>query len=230
MTVITLTGHLGSMGTIASLVAERLGYTLADRELLLEAAQALGWSEDDAQAFDERTGSHGLAGLLEDVMRQAAIAGMDSSGFGELVGSSYQDTAAPEMRPRDRQYIEVISALINGLAQRGDTIIVGRGAQALLAGHEGVVHVRVVCELGERVGRIARRDGTSLEATRTRVEDSDKQREAWHQKYFKIDYRSPYLYHLVVNSGWLSDELAADLIVELARTREPRGEGSTARG
>ena len=37
-----------------------------------------------------------------------------------------------------------------------------------------------------------------------------------------IDYRSPYLYHLVVNSGKLSDAIAADLIASLARKKSPR--------
>ena len=56
MTVITLTGHLGSMGTIASLVAERLGYTLADRELLLVFLCA----ELRRQGLDPRKDVHSL--------------------------------------------------------------------------------------------------------------------------------------------------------------------------
>ena len=53
------------------------------------------------------------------------------------------------------------------------------------------------------------------QAARTRIEDSDRQREAWHRKYFGIDYESPYQYDLVLNSGRLTDELAAATVVHL---------------
>jgi hypothetical protein len=58
------------------------------------------------------------------------------------------------------------------------------------------------------------------QAARARIEDSDRQRQAWHQKYFAIDYESPYLYDLVLNSGRLSDEDAAGLVVQLVHSAE----------
>ena len=45
-----------------------------------------------------------------------------------------------------------------------------------------------------------------LDDARKRVNDSDNQREIWHKKYFGIDYRSPYLYRMVLNSEFSSDE------------------------
>ena len=84
MSIVTLTGHLGSMGTIATRVATTLGYTLADRELLLEAAQALGWGEADVAAFDERTEGRGsrLAHFLQEFFEHAPIDDIDASGGG----------------------------------------------------------------------------------------------------------------------------------------------------
>ena len=83
------------------------------------------------------------------------------------------------------------------------------------------MHVRIVCDLDERIRRVAARDGMTLQAARARVEESDRQREAWHQKYFGISYQSPYLYHMVLNSARLSDEAAAQFVVELARGVRP---------
>jgi cytidylate kinase len=232
MSIVTLTGHLGSMGTIATRVATTLGYTLADRELLLEAAQALGWSEGDVAAFDERTEGRGsrLAHFLSEFFEHAPIDDIDASGLGTLVGATYAETAtSEEMRPRDQRYIETLLALVGDLANRGDAVIVGRGAQAILASHPDTVHVRVVCDLDERIRRVAARDAMTLQAARARVEESDRQREAWHQKYFGISYQSPYLYHMVLNSARLSDEAAAQFIVELARGARgssPRPDGT----
>jgi cytidylate kinase len=230
MTVITLTGHLGSMGTIATRVAAGLGYALADRELLLEAAEALGWTEAEVAAFDERTGGQGgrLARFLRDFAANVPVDDIGGSGLGTLAGSSYRDAAmVAEMRPQDQRYIEVLSALIRGLAEHGDAVIVGRGGQALLAGRSDTVHVRIICEREERVRRIAERDGMTEQDARARVEDSDRQREAWHQKYFRVDYESPYLYHAVMNSGRLPDDVVANAVMQLAEAatqRAARGE------
>jgi hypothetical protein len=215
MTLVTLTADLGSMGTIAARVADSLAYALADRELLAEASRALGWSAEEVADFDERTQGRGgrLARLLRDFVEQAPMAEQDIDGFGPLIASTYADTAGEAMRPRDTQYIEVLSALIRNLAYRGDVVIVGRGAQALLAQHDEAVHVRVVCDEAERIARIAARDNMMADAARARVEDSDRQRKVWHRKYFDIEYDSPYLYDLVVNSGRMPDEVAAGVIV-----------------
>jgi cytidylate kinase len=66
--------------------------------------------------------------------------------------------------------------------------LVGRGGQALLANRADALHVRVVCPAEERIRRIAQRDAMDADAARTRVEESDHQREAWHDKYLGIDY------------------------------------------
>jgi cytidylate kinase len=222
MATVTLTGHLGSMGTIDERVAEALGYSLLDRELLVEAAESLGWSEQDVQAFDERTRGQGgrLARLLRSFVEHSPAAMADAEGL-SLITATYGEMAGPAMAPRDERYIAALRALIEQAAGRGDAVIVGRGGQAILAGRPEVIHVRVVCDPEERIRRIAARDSMEPDAARARVVDSDEQREAWHQKYFGIDYRSPYLYHLVVNSGWLGDELAGELIADLVRSLAP---------
>jgi hypothetical protein len=228
MAIVTLTGHLGSMGTIAVRVARELDYTLADRELLTEAAAALGWPEEEVVAFDERTSGLGsrLTRVLRAFVERAGMTNVDpmmSPGALEAVlGRTYGEAAVPDMRPDDRQYIETLRSVILDLAERGSVVIVGRGGQSLLAGHADTMHVRVVCDQDERIRRVAERDRMDAAVAAARVRDSDSQREAWHHKYFDIDYRSPYLYHLVVNSGKVSDALAAELIVALTRKKSPR--------
>lgn len=224
MAIVTLTGQLGAMGSIARRVADGLGYTLADRELLLEAAQALGWSEDEVAAFDERTGGQGgrLARFLRQWAEYASLNDADAIGLGTLAATTYGDAAVvAEMRPHDRRYIEILSALVSGLADRGDAVIVGRGGQALLAGRSDTVHVCVVCDVDERTRRIAKRDGMSPHTASVRVSDADRQRGAWHQKYFGIDPESPHLYHLALNSGRISDEVAASLVMQLVEKVTP---------
>lgn len=230
MAVVTMAGHLGSFASdIAARVARDLDYVMADRELLIEGASALGWTEQQVEEFDLRTQGLGrrLVGRLRGFLEgSGAAAGERDSieragGLEAIVEQTYGETAGPEMRQEDTLYIEALRALIGSFADRGNVVLVGRGSQAMLADREGTLHVRVVCPVDERVRRVAERYEMSEEAARDRVQRSDRNREQWHRKYFDIDYRSPYHYHLVVNSGRLSDELAGHLVVQAVRGREP---------
>ena len=224
MGVVTLTGHLGSMGEIARLCARELGYDLMDRELALEAARSIGLDESEVAKLDERTDGFGgrLRGLLLDFLERSGQAGADIAVPGGVAESvlirSYAETAGPEMGPQDERYIAGLRELMVSLGERGGIVLVGRGAQAILAEHPGALHVRVACERGERIRRVVERDHMAPDEARKRVEHSDEQREAWHRKYFGIDYRQPYHYHLVVNSGRLTDAQAAGLVVQAARS------------
>lgn len=224
MGVLTLTGHLGSMGNIARLSADALGYDLMDRELALEAVRAIGLEDEDVAKLDERTGGFGgrLMNLMLEFLERSGRAGADSVFPGGAAESvllrTYADTASPGMGPQDQRYIEELRDLITSLGERGRIVLVGRGAQAILAGRDDALHVRVACEQDERIRRVAERDQMTIGETRKRVQHSDEQREAWHRKYFEIDYRAPYHYHVVVNSGRFDDEQVAALVVQAART------------
>lgn len=216
MGIVTLTGHLGSMGGVGVDVARALNYRLVGRELVSEAAQTLGWNETQAHEFDERTGGfrRWFSDLVERFAAQTATAA-------EVMGAyamPYSEAVGTTDATSDR-YMTALRAAINAFADQGDVVLVGRGGQALLADRADAVHIRVVCPLDERVRRITLRDHVDLATARATVEESDRQREAWHAKYLGIDYRSPYHYSLVVNTGELSDELAAEAILVVVRAR-----------
>jgi cytidylate kinase len=210
------------MGEVATLVARDLGFQLAGRELMIEAASALGWTEEQVEAFDERTGGAGgrITRFLQRLIEQSAASGLDPSGLESTFASTYGDTAAPEMRASDRLYFDTLTSVMRALAEEGGVVLVGRGGQALFADRDDTVHVRVACSAEERARRLAARGIIETDEAPARVEESDRQREAWHKKYFDIDYRSPYHYHLVVNTGPLPDRLAAQLIVATVRGLE----------
>ena len=218
MATVTMTGHLGSMGEVAHLVAQQLDYDVVDRELLLGAAEALGRSAEEVEEFDERTAGQGgrLMRLLRGFVERAGqsdVGMLAGGGMEAVLTRTYADAASPEMRADDERYIDALRSIMGELASRGNIVIVGRGGQAALAGRDDVLHVRVACALEERARRVGERDGQALGDALERVRRSDEQREAWHQKYFDIEYRAPYHYHMVVNTGLLADPQAADLVV-----------------
>lgn len=214
MTVITITGHLGSMGGVAGRVADAMGYQLVDRELVAAAAEIMGQPERDVLPLDERTGS--FVDRVIEVLQRLGAASVDPADAAGAFDMTYAN-AAGASQPAGQRYFDTLRTVMHRLADEGNIVIVGRGGQGILADRADVFHARVICPQGERITRIAQRDSMTIEAARARVEESDRQREAWHQRYLSIDYRSPYHYGVVVNTGVLSDRIAADVIVHAAR-------------
>ena len=210
MSVITITGHLGSMGGVAGRVADAMGYQLVDRELVAAAAEIMGQPERDVLPLDERTGS--FVDRVVEVLQRLGAASVDPADAAGAFDMTYAHAAGVSQSAGQR-YFETLRTVMNRLADEGNIVIVGRGGQGILAGRRDVFHARVICPQDERIARIAQRDDMTIEAARSRVEESDRQREAWHQRYLGIDYRSPYHYGVVVNTGVLADRVAADLIV-----------------
>jgi len=67
------------------------------------------------------------------------------------------------------------------------------------------------------VQRIAQDRGCSREAAEKSARDSDHARESYTSRFYQSRWSDPSLYHLTVNTGLLSRQQAADLIVEAAR-------------
>lgn len=230
MTVITLTGELGSMGNIGRLTAQRLDYDLLEPELTVAAAQALAFPERRLEALGKRTGGLGprfVTLLRQYLAKNKAVAGRSMFAGGtveEVMSRTYGEATGPRMTADDRQYIEALQGVVQYFAKRGNIVMVGRGTQVMLAGAPNTVHVRVFCPLEERVKRVAKSDGRPPDEVRQRVEDSDRDRAAWHRKYFNADYQSLEHYDAAVNSGRLKDDIASDLVLEaVARLgRRPR--------
>lgn len=231
MSVITISGNIGSGAReIGLLVSRHLGLDYVDRQILTEAARALGVSERDIAGRDDRspppTLRERLATFFQDFLERSAVAGaadplMATGGLETLMATTYREAAALPEGGReeltDKRYKEAITSVMTGLADRGDVVIIGRGSQAILRDRPDTLHVAVTAPFAVRVQRIAERDGVSPEKAKEFVEESDKGRLDYHRKYFKIDPTDANLYDIVVNTARLSQEEAAKLIAMALR-------------
>jgi len=102
-------------------------------------------------------------------------------------------------------------------AYHGNVVIVGRGARFILPRARGV-SVRILAPLDFRIEQVLLREGVSAKVARQMIEDSDRQREVFVKKHFRVDASDPHRYDLVINVGKLVKEDAADLIVDAARS------------
>jgi CMP/dCMP kinase len=105
-----------------------------------------------------------------------------------------------------------LSKVVHTLADEGNVVIIGRAGQSILQERQDVLHVRIVAPLQVRVDRVASRQGISKESALAQVKASDTSRKQLVKRLFKVNWEEPSLYHLVLNTGLLTPEMAAGAI------------------
>ncbi|MDT7943714.1 MAG: cytidylate kinase-like family protein [Dehalococcoidia bacterium] len=224
--VITISGAPGSGAwELGHLVAQRLGVELVDRELLADAARRLGVAVEQLARRDERCLSlrEKVALFLRQFLERSALLGADplSGGLGlELIlAGTYADMATRveegEGLPEEA-YIQVLTTLMRELAARGDVVILGRGSHMVLQGHPHALHVLAIAPKEERLRRFAQREGLGLEEAARRLHQTEKGRQLFYRRYWKVDPDDPSYYHLTVETSRLPLEVAVEVVAVAA--------------
>jgi cytidylate kinase len=194
---VTISREYGSGGgEIAARLARRLGWQLVDHQLVTEVARALGETEEVAGRSDEHVA--GFVARVIDGLQWVA----------PWSGGQPGHTADEDLR----RHYEALCTVIRAVMEVGQVVIVGRGAQALLADRRDVLHVRVVAPLERRVGYVAGREGLSPEAARDRIRRKDGDRAHYLQAVERVRPDDPHLYDVVINTGVLSLDQAVEIV------------------
>jgi cytidylate kinase len=198
--VLTIAREYGSGGaTIGRSISEKLGWKLLDKAFIENIARAAKVNPQLAQRFDERTDS-----WLERLAHQGA-------GFWR---GAFEGTVV--ISPPDFFDAETMAALARNMIeeayQRGNCVIVGRGAQCVLQGCMDAFHVFVYGPWAEKVARARERlpGKTDLEEL---IRSMDRQRADYIRTYFGCNWMDPHLYHLMICSG-LGEDLVQSTILE----------------
>ena len=204
MSVITISRLYGSGGSeVAELVSKELGWSLLDNAVIDAVAARLGVSREEVAAREERVPSL--------VQRLA-----------EALSLGSQDWLAPlaeKRSPTDEQLVEVTHRIVEEAIARGPLVLVGRGAQEMLAQRADALHVFCYAPRGALIARSMQRDRLDEQAASRLVDETNARREQWIKKHWNRSWREHSQYHLSVNTDWLGIEGAADLICFTARKR-----------
>jgi cytidylate kinase len=204
--LITITRQYASGGSdIAQLVAQQLGWTVIDNEFVDEVARRAGLPRAEVAQREERT-----PGLLERLARTLAAASPELFITEAAVSAAERDEAAIH-RMTERIILEA--------ASEGRAVVVGRGAQALLAKRPDALHVYVVASKPWRRKLAVERLGVDASAVEKVLDETDKRRDQYVKTYSGRVRRDVENYDLVVNAERLGIEGAAAAIVSEARRR-----------
>ena len=205
MPIVTISRQYGSGGSdVAERVARALGWHLYDNAVVDEVAVRLGISPAEVSAREERMPS--LAERLASAISLSAPEMMPTVG----------DAALP---PSEERIVEVTGRVMQEAVQAGPAVIVGRGAQCLLATRSDAIHVFCYAPLDALAAYAVTNLGVKLDEARKTVVEMNARSEEYVKRHWKRDWRDVANYHLCVNTAWHGLDGAAELITQVARER-----------
>jgi cytidylate kinase len=225
MPVITINGPVGC-GAVETgqLVAQNLNINYVDRLVFAQAAKlirspvgALIDKEQRVDRFRDR-----LARFLGNVLEHYALYPDDSEpyfgpGLEMLPSRTYPELAREptslSQKVSDKAFIEAVTAVVKDLYRSGDVVIIGRGANLILADAPGVLHIGMLAPLEIRVETIMWRERFNREQAQAYVAEVEQARVEFFRKFFKVSPNNPNLYHLVLNLKEMQPAIAAETII-----------------
>ena len=226
MPVITITGLIGTGAPeIGADIARKLGVDYVDRLILAEAARKLGTTVAAVAERTERPPSVGdrIAGFVRNVLERSALAGGGADpyfggGLDALLVREYKDFPVSEeiTTQTSDELLQVTAEVIRQIASTGNVIIAGRGANMILAHDPGALHVGLTSKLENRIDRIMDRVSLDRAEAEKYTLENDRARNAYFQRYFKVHPDESWLYHMVLNTDWMSVGQAADTVIAAA--------------
>lgn len=204
MAIVTVSRMFGAGGSqVAENVARTLGWSLLDNSIVERVATQLGTTTAEVEARDERVS--GVTQRLADAL---------AYGSPEILPMLADGAAMP---PSEERVLEVTRRVIAEAVAQGPAVLVGRGAQCLLAERSDAIHVFCFAPKPALVARVAARERISADEAEKRVHDVNHQREQYVKRHWGRDWRAMENYHLCVNTAWLGIDGAAQLIVSITR-------------
>jgi cytidylate kinase len=114
--------------------------------------------------------------------------------------------------PSSQTVVRQATETILKLASVGNVILIGRGGNVITARLPNMFHVRLVAPLEERIEHSHKFYGMTLPEARKFCVQEDVGRERYLRTYFHADINDPLLYHLIINTGLVSYDDAAQFI------------------
>ncbi len=203
MSVVTISRMYGSGGSeVAAIVAKALGWSLLDNAVVDAVAVRLGVAPAEVAAREER-----VASLVERLVDTMALGSQE--WLTPLSGS--------KRPPTEEQLVEVTRHIVEEALARGPAVVVGRGAQAMLAARTDALHVFCYAPRHALIARSMSRDRVEEDAAAKLVDDTNAHREHWVRKHFNRSWREHSNYHLAVNTDSFGIDGAAEIILSAAR-------------
>jgi len=190
--VITVSRERGcGGGRVAALVARQFDYTLLHHDVIDRICRSSGIRRSIVAALDEHARSQ------VDIWCDA------------MLGQRYADAD---------DYVRMLLQTIRSVAELGGAVVVGRGSNFVIGPERGL-HVRVVAPREWRIRRLVEHARMNERSAAQEVAARDRERAEFIRKVYSRDIADPTAYDLVINTGAMAFEAAANVIEAAAREK-----------
>lgn len=191
-TIISVSREFGSGGhVIAEKIAENHGLNFYDRSILDEIANENNLSVDLLEKYDEKPRNAFLTRRV----------GAFSNSMEEIVSEMQFD-------------------YIRKKASSGESfVIVGRCAETVLSGHEGLISIFVVGDDKAKINRIQQVYSLSESDAIAKIKRHDKKRRQYHNRHSSFRWGDSRNYDLCINSSKLGLDMTAVALEDYIRER-----------
>ena len=211
--VVCISCTTGASGEeVGKLVAERLGFTYADEEVVARAAARGGI--DAGSVADEESRKSRAARVLEAL----ALTGDLGLVAGVPLRAGNDEVTGPEIRALIRETIEHMAA-------QGNVVIVAHAASHALPARSDVLRVLVTASPDVRATRVGESEGLDRSGAARAVKESDAARRDYLRRFYDLKGELPTQYDLVLNTDVLSSDRAVQLIA-FAASSDPSSASS----
>jgi len=220
MAIVTISRQLAAGGSeIAAGVAKALGLRIIDRETIDQAAMECGVPEIALHEL----GYEGRRGLMQRILDALKT----SPAIPSIIEMQRRESIAPlAMPPRSiftpampllsaamEEYVRIVGLVIQNMAKEGNILLVGRASQILLRDNPDALHAQIVAPMSLRVQKLMCLEGLKQREAKQRILASDAARADYLRRYYKVNWLDPLLYDLVINTGQITIQTAAQLVV-----------------
>jgi cytidylate kinase len=200
--VVTISNEYGSGAlAIAERVAAELGYECIDRQLPVVVAKRFGISPEEVEANEDTARTLGERWLtsLERATPELAV--------------------SSTVPPFDEALLGAVQDAVRDYAARGNVVILGRGAGAILGRDPGVLRVFVHAPREWRIERVVAAFGIERKAAEAEVERIDQMRAAYLNDWYGARFGDPSNYDLCIDTSRFNERQSVDTIVSAVRIR-----------
>ena len=200
MAVITIARQPGAGGeALGKMIADKLGYTYADRDIIQMIAKEANVSPEWVEAFENEAGTK-LSRFIE-----------------MMVSQRWMDRVLADERGYldEKIYLDYLVLMIAKLADEGDVVIAGRGSQYILDDHPDAFHILLINSEENRIQFVMSHYNLSRKKALQYIQNEEKRRTNLYKRIGKTDYENPSLYDLVLNMSKYDLESALQAICGL---------------
>ena len=227
MPVITINGPIGCGAvTIGQMVSEQMNLNFVDRLFFTEAARIIGTPVGTLIAKEQRVDRFRdrLGRFVQTMLERSAMSGVSGEpyfgrGIENLPPETYMDLTGDgsvAQKLDDKTFIEAMTKVANDLHAQGDAVIIGRGANQILADASHTLHVGLLAPMEVRVKTLIDREHFEKEEAEIHVEELERAREDFIMKFWKVHPNEAKHYHMMLNMGKMNPKTAAEVICHAA--------------